>query len=257
MRIASAGLALAMALGAVVLAAPSEAATFEGYSTTAVNQRTGPSTGYPVIQVIPANARVRIYGCLSGITWCDTSYAGQRGWVSSRYLQIYGVNRTPRPIMRFGFSSGLPLVQPWWDRPGNFRRPPHDRFYHPGDNNDRPPFPPPGSGNHFPPPGSGNQPPPKPVCGVPGRPPCQPGGGAGNPFPPGGGNPPPPPNSGNNPPPPPNGGNNPPPRFGGGNSGGGNKPYPPMCGQPGHPPCQNNTDRQTCGRQGQPPCPPM
>lgn len=185
-RTLSAGLAIAAALCVAGIATPSAAATFEGYSTANVNQRTGPSVGYPVIQVIPANARVRIYGCLTGVTWCDTSFAGRRGWVSSRYLQIYGVNRQPRPIVRFGFSSGLPLIAPWWDRPTNHRRPRNDHNYHPGNNNDNPPpFPPgghnnppggpgpgvPPNGNYHPPHDGDNHPP---MCGVPGKPPCPP-----------------------------------------------------------------------------------
>lgn len=150
-RTLSAGLAIAAALSVAAVATPSAAATYEGYSTNAVNQRTGPDVGYPVIQVIPGNAHVRIYGCLTGVTWCDTSYAGRRGWVSARYLQIYGTNHRPRPIIYFGFSSGLPLIAPWWDRPGNHRPPHHN-------DNDHRPQPPMGGSNPPSPPPSGNFP---------------------------------------------------------------------------------------------------
>ena len=41
---------------------------------------------FPVVTAISANSSVDIHGCLDGMTWCDVSAAGTRGWVSASYL---------------------------------------------------------------------------------------------------------------------------------------------------------------------------
>ena len=93
----------ALGLGSVAQAVP-------GYSTGAVNMRTGPSTKYHVIRVVPRGAHVQINGCLRGYSWCDVSYAGHRGWVSSRYLQRTGYRNGPRYVYRGGPDLGIPFV---------------------------------------------------------------------------------------------------------------------------------------------------
>ena len=71
-----------------IIAAPSVAdAAVRGYSTANVNMRSGPSTSYPAVTVIPAGAPVTIYGCMSSVNWCDVTFSGGRGWVSGRYVQ--------------------------------------------------------------------------------------------------------------------------------------------------------------------------
>jgi uncharacterized protein YraI len=54
-----------------------------------LNQRAGPGTQYPPLQVIPRGASVTLYGCISGLSWCEGSYRGLRGWLSARYLNIW------------------------------------------------------------------------------------------------------------------------------------------------------------------------
>ncbi|ESR26889.1 SH3 domain-containing protein [Lutibaculum baratangense] len=85
---------------AAFLGAPSPASAASGYATGDVNMRTGPSTRYHRILTIPRGAPVEIYGC-SG-SWCDTAYAGRRGWVSGRYLSTSGY----RASSRGGISPG-------------------------------------------------------------------------------------------------------------------------------------------------------
>jgi uncharacterized protein YraI len=86
---------LAMVLGASLLT-PAIAQAATGFATADVNLRGGPGTNYPVIDVIPDNARVTIYGCIRGRSWCDVSYAGARGWMSENYLQAnYRSRRVP------------------------------------------------------------------------------------------------------------------------------------------------------------------
>lgn len=63
----------ALALVAM-LAAPAlaEAAT-RGFATANVNMRSGPSTAYPAVVVIPVGAPLTVHGCLSDTPWCDVS----------------------------------------------------------------------------------------------------------------------------------------------------------------------------------------
>ncbi len=106
-------LAVVAGLGLLALyATPVLAATFGGYTTANVNQRSGPSTAYPPITVIPAGSPITIYGCLQDDTWCDISWGANRGWMSSLYLQVsYQSHRYPVrgytgiPFITFNFGS--------------------------------------------------------------------------------------------------------------------------------------------------------
>lgn len=95
-------------LAGVMLPASADAAAAR--TTTALNMRTGPSTGYAVITVIPGGGRVEIIGRSGG--WCHVDYRGYRGWSSCRYLG--GVAYAPRyvyPQPRVGVYLGFP--SPW------------------------------------------------------------------------------------------------------------------------------------------------
>lgn len=150
------------------------------YTTANVNMRAGPGTDYPVVVTLPNGAVVDVHGCLSGWSWCDTSWRGNRGWVSGRYLQMIYQNRrvylpelAPRigiPVITFQFGN-------YWDR---WYR---DRSWYRDRDRWGPPRPPrPGAVPPPPPPRPGVMPPPPPRPGdarpVPPRP------GAGNPPPP-------------------------------------------------------------------------
>lgn len=94
-----------------LMAAPSIAeAAVRGYATANVNMRSGPSTGYPAVTVIPYGAPVTINGCMSSVNWCDVSFAGGRGWVSGNYVQAS--YRSNRVYVEPDYYSGLgiPLV---------------------------------------------------------------------------------------------------------------------------------------------------
>ena len=110
----------ALALLALVAApALAEAAT-RGFSTANVNMRSGPSTAYPAVVVIPNGAPLTIHGCLSDTPWCDVSFSAGRGWVAGRYVQaIYRENRVyvePRSYR----NLGVPIITfdagNYWDR---------------------------------------------------------------------------------------------------------------------------------------------
>ena len=107
-----------MALATVLSPVLAEAA--EGYATANVNMRSGPSTAYPAVTVIPYGAPVDIHGCLADVPWCDVSFIGGRGWVAGRYLQTdYRQNRVylePRYYRPLGIPTVTFSVGTYWDR---------------------------------------------------------------------------------------------------------------------------------------------
>jgi uncharacterized protein YraI len=88
-------------------------------ATTDVNLRSGPSTRYPAVDVVQGGDRVRVHGCLSNRSWCDVSYDGERGWMSSKYLAYSYRGRRVRgpevvrivrpPVVTFSIGA-------YWDR---------------------------------------------------------------------------------------------------------------------------------------------
>lgn len=112
---------LGMAAAAAMLALPAaaQAAWHNAYTTADVNMRAGPSTGYRVITTVPAGANVHVYGCQRGWNWCDTSWAGHRGWVSGHYLTIrYHGQRRYLPDV--GIAIGVPFLG--WNEYGYWHR---------------------------------------------------------------------------------------------------------------------------------------
>lgn len=101
--------------------APSLAeAAVRGFATANVNMRSGPSTGYPAVTVIPAGESVVINGCLSSVNWCDVSFYGGRGWVSGNYVQAsYRSNRVyvgPQYYRPLGIPMITFDVDTYWGR---------------------------------------------------------------------------------------------------------------------------------------------
>ena len=154
-----------MALGVLATvtlgAASSAAAADSGYVTANLNLRAGPGFDYPAVVTMRAGDGVTIYGCLSGWSWCDIDWRGNRGWAAGRYLQVmYQSHR--RPITIYGVDLGLPFitfsVDSYWNdhyRSRGFYKQ-RSRFDHmPPPNGGQPGGPPPANGN---PPSNGNQP---------------------------------------------------------------------------------------------------
>ncbi|MFN3508373.1 MAG: SH3 domain-containing protein [Allorhizobium sp.] len=98
----------ALAASAGALPAVAEAAT--AFSTANVNMRSGPSTRYPAVIVVPAGSRVDIRGCMSSANWCDVAYAGYRGWVSGSYLQTTYSQRRVQVGPQYYRPLGIPTV---------------------------------------------------------------------------------------------------------------------------------------------------
>jgi uncharacterized protein YraI len=85
-------------------------AAVSAITTTDLNMRTGPSTGYEVVEVIPDGGHVTVYGCLSGYNWCDVSWHGYRGWASGNYLAYLGERYYRDPIPSIGVTIGVPII---------------------------------------------------------------------------------------------------------------------------------------------------
>lgn len=100
-----------------VLSGPALAAT-KGATVTSVNLRAGPGTWYPVVKAMPPSAALTIYGCLDAASWCDVSWAGSRGWVSSNYVHVYyqgqAVTLSPAVIPMIGLTVAA-FNQAYWN----------------------------------------------------------------------------------------------------------------------------------------------
>lgn len=116
-------------LVATMLLVPAAAMAAPGMVTTSVSMRAGPGTGFPMVNSIPGGAEVDIHGCLRGDAWCDVSWSGDRGWVSSEYLEyLYRdryvylpdyFNTIDVPIVPFVLSSywgSYYSGRPWYRR---------------------------------------------------------------------------------------------------------------------------------------------
>lgn len=95
-------------------------AAVRGFSTANVNMRSGPSTSYPAVTVIPVGSPVTIHGCMSSVNWCDVAFSGGRGWVSGNYVQASYQQRRVYVGPQYYRPLGIPTVTfevgNYWDR---------------------------------------------------------------------------------------------------------------------------------------------
>ena len=92
-------------------------AAFDGWTNRPVAQTAGPGRQYPQVGFVPAGVKVRIYGCLRGVTQCDISWRGNRGWVPGNALNGFYRNKRV-PLLSFGPQLGLPFITfnfGYWD----------------------------------------------------------------------------------------------------------------------------------------------
>lgn len=110
----------------VLLGSAGVAAAAPAMVTGDLNLRSGPSTGYGVIDTMPAGATVNVLGCRG--SWCRVAWGGTVGYASRSYLDRAGsayaaappVYVAPPPVVRFGFGVG-----PRWHRHDGW----HNRRY--------------------------------------------------------------------------------------------------------------------------------
>lgn len=79
-----AALCAALALVLAMPAAMAQTLSGEARATGQVNVRTGPGTGFAVVDQLQVNQLVTVRQCQSG--WCYIEKTGPDGWVSARYL---------------------------------------------------------------------------------------------------------------------------------------------------------------------------
>ncbi|MFD1745176.1 SH3 domain-containing protein [Rhizobium helianthi] len=110
----------AMAITAFCALPAVASAASSGIATANVNMRSGPSTRYPAVVVIPAGAPITINGCLNNVNWCDVTFARGRGWVSGSYIQAtYRQNRVyvaPNYYRSLGIPTITFDVDTYWGR---------------------------------------------------------------------------------------------------------------------------------------------
>ena len=118
-KLIAGGLAALALVGTTVAASAAPA-----YATSNVNVRSGPGTGYAVVDAIRRGEQVDVQYCRG--SWCFIEKSGPDGWVSANYL-----NRGGRPGWDDGYDPRPPRPPRWDD---DYPRRPH---WNPGPN--RPP----------------------------------------------------------------------------------------------------------------------
>lgn len=98
----------------LLLGTAGAAAAAPAVVTGDLNLRSGPGTGYAVIDTMPAGATVNVLGC--GGSWCRVVWGGTRGFASRSYLDrmgpVYAAEPPPPPVflpppaVSFGFGWG-------------------------------------------------------------------------------------------------------------------------------------------------------
>ncbi|WP_052153660.1 SH3 domain-containing protein, partial [Devosia sp. LC5] len=108
-----------------VLATATAAMAAPAYATSNVNVRSGPGTGYGVVDTLRRGEQVDVQQCRG--SWCYVEKRGPDGWVSANYLSAGGWDngwnrpppppptwnpRPPRPP-HWGGGWGRPRPPPW------------------------------------------------------------------------------------------------------------------------------------------------
>lgn len=117
----------ALAVGALV-ASTAAASAAPAYATSNVNVRSGPGTGYAIVDALRRGQQVDIQYCQG--SWCFVEKPGPDGWVSANYLDRRGVSprppswdpRPPRPP-HWNPRPRPPHWNPGWNRPPNWHNP--------------------------------------------------------------------------------------------------------------------------------------
>ncbi|MCZ4274082.1 SH3 domain-containing protein [Maritalea porphyrae] len=103
----------ALATMGIVITA-SSAFAFTAKSSTALNVRSGPGTGYNIVDALYTGEKVNVNKCTKSRKWCYVTHSGPDGWVAAKYLKRVGGHKpkpTPTPYpsdpeITFGFQFG-------------------------------------------------------------------------------------------------------------------------------------------------------
>ena len=64
-----------------IAAMPAAALAEDAFTMQQTDIFAGPSSEFPQIASLPPNTEVGVAGCLSDWSWCDVTFANDRGWV--------------------------------------------------------------------------------------------------------------------------------------------------------------------------------
>ena len=108
-----------IAAGVLAMAAlPAVASAQDAIVTVDLNMRAGPSTAFPVVDVVPGRTPVDVHGCVAGYSWCDVSADNNRGWVYAGYLS-YPVRGSYVPLVEYVSDIDVPIISfsvgSYWD----------------------------------------------------------------------------------------------------------------------------------------------
>lgn len=98
-------IAVASAITLATLAAPAVQAAPSQFhhvvnvdTMDALNLRAGPGTNNAVLATIPHNGRTIVSTGRTDGNWTEVEWAGQTGWVGSRYLQVTNIQAAPAAV---------------------------------------------------------------------------------------------------------------------------------------------------------------
>ena len=88
----------------------SGAFAFAAKSSTALNIRSGPGTGYDIVDALYKGEQVNVNKCTSSKKWCYITHSGPDGWVAAKFLKKIGGSK-PKPTVSdpqvtLGFQFG-------------------------------------------------------------------------------------------------------------------------------------------------------
>jgi hypothetical protein len=96
-----------LALAAIAATAGS-AAALEAAATTELNVRSGPGTGYAVVDTLYPGEVVDVVECNAPNTWCRIYHEGPDGWVSRKYLGAPPAAGASGSDVQIGITIPLP-----------------------------------------------------------------------------------------------------------------------------------------------------
>jgi uncharacterized protein YraI len=101
-----------------IAALPAAAFAEDAFTLQQTDIFAGPSSEFPQIASLPPNTEVGVAGCLSDWSWCDVTFANDRGWVWAGDLG-YPYQNDRVAIIEYGPRLRLPVVvfsiNTYWD----------------------------------------------------------------------------------------------------------------------------------------------
>ena len=76
----------------------SAANALDGTTLQSGNMHVGPAADFPVVAIVPADAKVRVNGCMHKEGWCAIRHKGQHGWIASASLDVTGITRSTNKL---------------------------------------------------------------------------------------------------------------------------------------------------------------